>query len=83
MRETRSKTQHLTRLTDFIDNLSLSVFFYSQWGETAATAGLWYQHQKTGDGDCGEIGGMKIGRGSRSTRKKPAPAPLLSTTIPT
>jgi hypothetical protein len=29
-----------------------------------------------GEGDCGEIGGMKIGRGNRSTRRKPAPAPL-------
>jgi hypothetical protein len=30
-----------------------------------------------GDGDCGKIGGIKIGRGNRNTRKKPAPAPLL------
>jgi hypothetical protein len=29
------------------------------------------------DGDCGKIGGMKIGRGNRSTLSKPAPA-LLS-----
>jgi hypothetical protein len=29
-----------------------------------------------GDGDCGEIGGMKIGRKNRSTRRKPALAPL-------
>jgi hypothetical protein len=29
-----------------------------------------------GDGDCGEIGGMKIGRGNRSTRRKPSPAAL-------
>jgi hypothetical protein len=28
-----------------------------------------------GDVDCGEIGGMKIGRGNRSTLKKPAPQP--------
>jgi hypothetical protein len=28
------------------------------------------------DGDGGEIGGMKIGRGNRSTRRKPAAAPL-------
>jgi hypothetical protein len=27
-----------------------------------------------GEGDCGAIGGMKIGRGNRSTRRKPAPA---------
>jgi hypothetical protein len=26
-----------------------------------------------GDGDCGKIGGMNIGRGNRSTRRKPAP----------
>jgi hypothetical protein len=25
-----------------------------------------------GDGDCGTIGGMKIGRGNRCTRRKPA-----------
>jgi hypothetical protein len=29
-----------------------------------------------GEGDCGVIVGMKIGRGHRSTRRKPAPAPL-------
>jgi hypothetical protein len=29
-----------------------------------------------GDGDCGEIGGMKNGRGNRSTWRKPAPRPL-------
>jgi hypothetical protein len=28
------------------------------------------------EGDCGVIGGIKIGRGNRSTRRKPAPAPL-------
>jgi hypothetical protein len=29
-----------------------------------------------GEGDCGAIGGMKIGKGNRSTRRKPALAPL-------
>jgi hypothetical protein len=29
-----------------------------------------------GEGDCGAIGGMKIGRGNQSTRRKPAPVPL-------
>jgi hypothetical protein len=33
----------------------------------------------SGDYDDGGIGGM-IGRGNRSTRRKPAPAPLLSIT---
>jgi hypothetical protein len=36
---------------------------------TVATTGLLYQPWMIGDGDCGEIGGMKIWR-------KPAPAPL-------
>jgi hypothetical protein len=42
-----------------------------------------YQPRMIGDGDCGEIGGMKIGRGNRSTRRKPAPAPLHPPQIPT
>jgi hypothetical protein len=41
---------------------------------TAVTSGLLYQPQMIDEGDCGEIGGMKIGRGNRSTRRKPAPA---------
>jgi hypothetical protein len=32
--------------------------------------------------DDGEIGGMKVGRGNRSTRRKPAPAPLCPPQIP-
>jgi hypothetical protein len=43
---------------------------------TAATSGLLYQPQMIGDDDYGAIGGMKIGKGNRSTRRKPAPAPL-------
>jgi hypothetical protein len=30
----------------------------------------------SGDYDDGEIGGMMIGRGNQSTRRKPAPVPL-------
>jgi hypothetical protein len=35
-----------------------------------------------GEGDCGAIGGMKIGRGNQSTQGKPAPAPLCPPQIP-
>jgi hypothetical protein len=49
---------------------------------TAATTGLLYQPQMIDDGDCGTIGGMKIGKGSRSTRRKPAPASLCPPQIP-
>jgi hypothetical protein len=38
---------------------------------TAATTGLLYQPQMLDDGECGAIGGMKVGRGNRSTRRRP------------
>jgi hypothetical protein len=34
------------------------------------------------DGNCGEIGGMKIGRGNRSTQREPTPAPPCPPQIP-
>jgi hypothetical protein len=45
-------------------------------------SGLLYQPQMIGEGDCGASGGMKIGRGNRSTGRKPAPAPLCPSQIP-
>jgi hypothetical protein len=50
---------------------------------TAATIGLMYQPQMIDDGVCGAIGGMKIGRRNRSTRREPAPIATLPTTNPT
>jgi hypothetical protein len=35
-----------------------------------------------GDYDDGEIGGMMIGRGNRSTQRKPAPVPLCPPQTP-
>jgi hypothetical protein len=49
---------------------------------TAAATGILYQPRMIGDGDSGGIGGMKIGRGNRSTRRKPSPAPLCPPQIP-
>jgi hypothetical protein len=49
---------------------------------TAATTGLLYQPQMIDDGDCGVIGGIKIGMGNRSTRKT-YPSATLSTINPT
>jgi hypothetical protein len=49
---------------------------------TAATTGLLYQPQVIDGGDCEAVGGMKIGRGNRSTWRKPAPAPLCPPQIP-
>jgi hypothetical protein len=49
---------------------------------TAAISGLLYKPQMIDEGDCGAIGGMKIVRGNRSTRRKPAPAPFCPPQIP-
>jgi hypothetical protein len=62
-------------------------YYYPYWGETestgtAATTGLLYQPQMIDDGDCGAIGGIKIGGGNRSTRRKPAPVPYCPPQIP-
>jgi hypothetical protein len=34
------------------------------------------------DDECGTVGGMRIGRGNRSTWRKPAPVPLCLSQIP-
>jgi hypothetical protein len=67
--------------------LVLILFFYYSWYsetdcESTWYCGLSYQPQMIDDGDCGAIGGMKIGRGNRSTRRKPAPVPLCPPQIP-
>jgi hypothetical protein len=49
---------------------------------TAATSGLLYKPQMIDEDDCGAIGGIKIGRGNRSTRRKPTSAPLCPPQIP-
>jgi hypothetical protein len=49
---------------------------------TSATVGLLYQPRIIDDDDYGAVGGMKIGRGNRSTRRKPAPVPLCPPQIP-
>jgi hypothetical protein len=64
----------------------LHIYFLYLFGGTlgtAATTGLLYQPRMIGDGDCGEIGGIKSGRGKRSTRINPAPATTLSKKNPT
>jgi hypothetical protein len=49
---------------------------------TAATSGLLYKPQMIDEGDCGAIGGLKIGRANQSTRRKPAPAPPCPPQMP-
>jgi hypothetical protein len=53
-----------------------------QMGPLGASATKWPFLPAPGDYDDGEFGGMKIDRGNRSTRRKPAPAPLSPPQIP-
>jgi hypothetical protein len=48
---------------------------------TWATTGLLCQPRMIDD-ECGAVGGMRIGRENRSTRRKPAPTPLWPPQIP-
>jgi hypothetical protein len=49
---------------------------------TSATVGLLYQPRMIDDDDYGAVGGMRIDKGNRSTRRKPAPVPLCPPQIP-
>jgi hypothetical protein len=53
-----------------------------QTGSTRHVSHFWPVVPAPGDCDDGEFGGMKIGRGNRSTRRKFAPAPLCPQQIP-
>jgi hypothetical protein len=61
--------------------------YFLGWGETGSTwyrwplFGLLYQPRMIDD-ECGVVGGMRIGRGNRSTGGKPAPVPLCPPQIP-
>jgi hypothetical protein len=44
--------------------------------------GLLYQYRMICDDECVAVGGMRIGRGNRSTRRKPASVPLCPLQIP-
>jgi hypothetical protein len=51
-------------------------------GPLGTSATEWPIVPDPGDYDDGEFGGMKVGRGNRSSRRKPAPAPLCPPQIP-
>jgi hypothetical protein len=54
----------------------------SKLGPLGTSATNWPIVPAPGDCEDGEFGGMKIGRGNRSTRRKPAPGPLCPPQIP-
>jgi hypothetical protein len=54
----------------------------SKLGPLGTSATEWPIVPAPDDYDDGKFGGMEIGRGNRSTRRKPAPAPLCPPQIP-
>jgi hypothetical protein len=64
----------------------LVFFFLVSWGGVrlsplGTSANIW-PIVPAPDDECGVVGGMRIGRGNRSTRRKPAPVPLCPPQIP-
>jgi hypothetical protein len=53
-----------------------------QTGSTRHVGHFWPIVPAPGECEDGEFGGMKISRGNRSTRRKPAPTPLCPPQIP-
>jgi hypothetical protein len=68
----RTKNARKTSLFFIISGVGLSPL------GTAVTSGLLYKPQMIDEGDCGAVGGVKIGRGNRI-----CPSATLSTTNPT
>jgi hypothetical protein len=46
------------------------------------SAAIWPIVPAPNDNECGAVGGMRTGRGNRSTRRKPTPVPLCLPQIP-
>jgi hypothetical protein len=53
-----------------------------QLGPLGTSATYWPILPARGDYEDGQFGGMMIGKGNRSTRRKPTPVPLCLTQIP-
>jgi hypothetical protein len=64
------------------DRLCCTWGFFLKMVPLGTSATEWPIVPAPGDYDDGEFGGMKIGMGNRSTRRKHAPAPLCQPQIP-
>jgi hypothetical protein len=75
------KTSIFWDIVSLVSLVSLGGVRLSPLG-TSATVGLLYQPRMIDVDDYGAVGGMRIGRGNRSTRRKPAPVPPCPPQIP-
>jgi hypothetical protein len=76
------ETHHYAALSSLILFPSHSGGVASIPGSLGTSATEWPIVPAPGDCDCGAIGGMKIGRGNRSARRKPAPEQFCPPNIP-
>jgi hypothetical protein len=58
------------------------VFFYSFWGWGGTKCNNWPIVPAPDDDECGAVSGMRIGKGNRSTRRKPSSVTLCPPQIP-
>jgi hypothetical protein len=57
-------------------------FFFFRWDETESTSYIGQYIGLIDDDECGAVGGMRIGRETRSNWRTPAPVPLCPPQIP-
>jgi hypothetical protein len=76
-----SDGHHRSRLSDATSSIRI-VGVESILGPLGTSATEWPIVPAPGDCGDGEFGGMKMDRGNRSTRRKPAPVPLCPPQIP-
>jgi hypothetical protein len=65
-----------------VKNPAYCIFLGSGEAESTWYVGHYLAYHASPDDKCGGVGGMTIGRGNRSTRRKPAPMPLRPPQIP-
>jgi hypothetical protein len=68
-------------LISCVVSLFVSLWGGVEWSGTETTTGLLYQSRMMDDDECGAVGRM-IGKGNRSTSRKPTLVPLCPSQIP-
>jgi hypothetical protein len=64
------------------NSLDALFFCFVLWGGVEPSSLLLGPVPAPDDDECGAVGGVRIGRGNRSTRRKPAPVQLCLPQIP-
>jgi hypothetical protein len=87
MRLYPAKLRQIPRFNDCVKAIPLLFYFLVVVCDLVhfvrrSLIGLLYQSWMIDDDECGAVGGMRIGRGNRSTRRKPTPVTLYPQQTP-